>query len=85
VVAAVAAERRAGAVEDGRPRGREAAVTAQEAALALAGEEAEVLALGLAGDREAVAAAISRTSALVSSVSGKASRPSSSGGSAASM
>ncbi len=82
----MAAERAAGAVEDGAVAVAQAAVAAQEAALALAGEEAEVLALGLAGDRRGRgAAAISRTSGLVSSVSGKPSRPSSSGGSAASM
>ena len=44
----------------------------QEGALALAGEEAEVLALALGGDREARrAAASSRTSGLVRSASGK--------------
>ena len=45
VVAAVAADRAAGAVEHGAVAVGEAAVAAQEAALALTGEEAEVLAL----------------------------------------
>ena len=82
----MAAEGAAGAVEHVALAVAQAAVAAQEAALALAGEEAEVLALGLLrATARPWRAAISRTSGLVSSVSGKPSRPSSSGGSAASM
>ena len=55
VVAAVAADRAPGAVEDGAGGVAKTAVAAQEPALALAGEEAEVLALGLARDRQPVA------------------------------
>ena len=55
VVAAVAADHAARAVEDVALAVVEVAVAPQESGLALAGEEAEVLALGLAGDREFVA------------------------------
>ena len=55
VVAAMAADRLAGAIEHRALALAEAAVAAQEPRLALAGEEAEVLALGLLGDGEAVA------------------------------
>ena len=85
VVAAVAADGATGAVDDGALALAQAAVAAQEAALALAGEEAEVLALGLAGDGEAVAGGDRPHLGLGQLGQGKPSRPSSSGGSAASM
>ena len=73
------------AVEDRPSRSPSPACRRRKPLLALAGEEAEVLALGLLGDGEAVAAAISRTSGLLSSVSGKRRRSSIVGGRAASM
>src|SRR3954470_23445991 len=53
--AAGAAERATGAVDHGALAVHQVAVAAQEAALALAGEKAEVLRLGLLRHREAVA------------------------------
>ena len=65
------------AVDDLALAVREAAVAGEERALALAGEEAEVLALGARRrPGSPAAAAISRTSGLVSSASGKRSRAS---------
>src|ERR1700761_6763397 len=54
VVAAVAAELAAGAVDDGALAVDQVAVTAEEALLALTCEEAEVLRLGLLRDRQPV-------------------------------
>ena len=82
----MAAERAAGAVDDGALALAQAAVAAQEAALALAGEEAEVLALGLAGDREAVAGGdLAHLGLGQLGRAGSASRAEQLGGSAASM
>src|SRR3954471_12641202 len=54
VVAGVAADRRPGGVEDGPGPLAQAAVALEKPRLALAGKEAEVLALGLLGDLETV-------------------------------
>ena len=86
VVAGVRAEPATAPVHDVARPLLEAGVPAQELALALAGEEAEVLALRAARrPRGRRAAAISRTSGLVSSPSGKRSRASDPGRSPESM
>ena len=74
------AEDAARAVDDLPWRSLEPAVAREERALALAGEEAEVLALGLAGDLEAGRGRdLAHLAACVSSASGKRSRASDAG------
>ena len=84
-MARVTTDDRAGAVDDvARPVG-EPGVPGQEGRLASAGEEAQVLRLGLGGDGSPASAASSRTCGLVRSPSGKRSRASVEGVTAASM
>ena len=85
VVAAMAAESPAGAVDDVALAIDEAAVAAEEAALALAGEEAEVLATRASSRREAVAGGDGADLVLGHLGQREAEAASSSGGSAASM
>ena len=85
VVARVTADRAAGAIEHARPRDRAGRRGGGGTPLALAGEEAEVLALGLAGDGEAVAGGDLPHLGLGQLGEREAQPPSSSGGSAASM
>ena len=83
VRAAVLAEHAPARVDD-RPRARaEPAVALEEVAVARAGEEAQILRVGLARDRQAgLARASSRTCGLRSSPSGKRRRASDAGASA---
>ena len=85
MVTAMATELATGAVDDVSLAFREVPVPSQEVSLALAGEEAEVLLSGLRATVREWRAAISRTSGLVSSVSGKRTRSRIAGGNAASM
>ena len=75
----------AAAIDDRSGRSGQAAVAGEEGALALAGEKAQVLALGLVATGSPAAAASLRTSGLVSSASGKRRRASESGRSPESM